>query len=189
MEQAPPEPAYDNIMIDIESMSLRTNALILSIGAVAFSLDDTGPHIGRSMLAVPSLRDQLIYSRHVDPSTQAWWADGERDDARVHWESNTNEMGLKHALLELVLACKGAKAIWANGIVFDIGVLEHAYQQVGLKPPWKYNMVRDARTIYKVFGTRRHYTPAEAILDGVPHHPISDCRGQIYGLWEAGLNT
>ena len=69
--------------------------------------------------------------------------------------------------------------IWANGTDFDVTILTHAYKTV-LKqsPPWKYNMVRDCRTIYKVFGG------VERPNGSVEHDAVEDCIFQAKSLAE-----
>lgn len=186
----PPIPEVPvHVMLDIESLSLRPDALILSIGAVTFTCKpNDGPAFGQEFLVVPDITHQLMQGRHVDPDTQKWWAQPENDTARQHWLNPPKYHVLHTALSELASFCRGAHTIWANGIVFDISVLEHAYRQIGLKVPWKYNAIRDARTVYDI--TKGVSGRPEFVEDPteVAHHPVSDCRIQVRRLWSAGYN-
>ena len=89
-------------------------------------------------------------------------------------EEAFNEQGripLRQALDELGLLIWHSKRIWANGLTFDMNILEHAYKSYGLALPWKYYVVRDARTVYGLCPGLNKY-PAS-------HHALEDCRRQI----------
>lgn len=182
---------YQEIMLDIESLSLQPDALVLSIGAQTFTCEScVGPAIGGDLLLVPSMTQQIIAGRHVDQGTQQWWAE-QPAEARLHWQAPLKENSVGEALVRLADFCKGADHIWANGICFDITVLEHLFRQNGVKVPWKYNAVRDARTVYDTgcIGSveKREYV-GPLSKDLVPHHPVHDCTQQIIRLWEAGYS-
>lgn len=178
-----------HVMIDIESLSLQPDALILSIGAVTFTCkSNDGPIFGQELLLVPSISEQLIAGRHVDQSTQDWWAGAQNDAARQHWLHPDKTISMYDALIQLRSFCRDAHTVWANGVVFDISVLEHAFRQKSIQVPWRYNIIRDARTVYDI--TKGVSGRPEFVEDPteVAHHPISDCRIQVRRLWSAGYN-
>jgi exodeoxyribonuclease VIII len=41
----------------------------------------------------------------------------------------------------------GINKIWAQGTMFDIGILEHLYKMIGKPVPWAYWQIRDSRTV------------------------------------------
>lgn len=181
-------PVPRDVMLDIESLSLRPNALVLSIGACKFTCaSDTGPIIGDRLLLVPDMTQQIIAGRHVDQETQKWWAQPENNEARIHWECPSKVHMMKVALVELSNFIQEASRVWANGICFDITVLEDLYRTNGLKVPWKYNVVRDARTFYDNNRAWR-IIPGGETESTLPHHPVDDCVSQIRRLWEAGFD-
>lgn len=49
-------------MLDIETLSTRPDAVVLSIGAVQFQLDEQ-PHFFESMVILPNLREQIALAR------------------------------------------------------------------------------------------------------------------------------
>lgn len=187
-EPQPPQP-MDDIMIDIESLSLQPDAVVLSIGAVKFSCQSTcEPRYGDRLLLVPNVLQQIAVGRHVDPKTQTWWA-GQPQAASAHWKNPGEDLFVQTALAALSRFTEGYQRIWANGICFDITVLEHLYRQFNLTAPWKYNAVRDARTVYDVgcYGaTVPRYLPDDESLTA--HHPVDDCISQIRRLWGAGYS-
>lgn len=184
-----------DIMVDIETMALTPDALILSIAAVSFeprSLQQ--PVNGEVRLLVPNFMDQVMLGRRIDPNTQKWWADAERAEAAAHWltpEPSTQQT-IRGALAELAsfVRLMQPQRIWANGAVFDIGILEHAYRSVGFSIPWKYSAIRDSRTIRQelpILDARVAPPTDQPQPVTVPHHPVSDCNVQINDLWLRGF--
>lgn len=173
-----------DIMIDIESLSLQPDALVLSIGACTFTCGTEYPTIGEKLLLVLDMTQQIIAGRHIDQGTQKWWAE-QPEAASAHWKTPGKVHPVNVALTELALFVRDAPRIWANGICFDITVLEHLYRQNGIKVPWKYNIVRDARTFYDNNRPWKQFT-SEGVL--IEHHPVDDCISQINRLWEAGFD-
>jgi hypothetical protein len=167
-------------MVDIETLSTHeTNAVVLSIGAVRFSLADK-PIIHSVGSWVLQLHPQFAAGREVLQSTVDWWAHPDRAEARKHWAEAKNIFSIPKALDELSEYI-GAMPVWANGACFDIGNLTSLYTLTGRKVPWAYNAVRDARTIYNACPL---YREKPGSWDEVAHHPTEDCLRQIWRLWE-----
>lgn len=183
--------ATKDVMLDIETLSLQSDALVLSIGAVKFnSVEQPASRplweCATSFLAVPSLLEQVLLGRHVDQGTQKWWAT-QPVQAQDHWcGPAVNSIKVYEALQGLAEYVSDADRVWANGIVFDIGILESLYRQFKMSIPWKYSSVRDARTFYDTHPSTRTWTGSE---DWIAHHPVGDCKHQIVRLWEHGYTS
>lgn len=154
-------------MIDIEGLGVGPDATILTIAAQSFDPLSQG-WFEQHYYARVTLESQD--NRSIDQSTIEWWATQDpqsRDEA-------FNEHGrvpLTQALEELGRLAWQHKRIWANGPTYDMNILEHAYKSQGMKIPWQFFNVRDARTVYSLW-------PA---LEKPPvsHHALEDCRRQI----------
>lgn len=172
------------IMLDIETLSTRNNALVLSIGAVKFDLTPEKPIFTEKKLWTPDIVGQLLI-RHVDPETQKWWTQQD-PEARLHWKAPTVERQpvgvVLNELGNFVCLPVVSTEIWANGIVFDFGILESLYAEYNRLPPWKYNAARDCRTVYALLPEVRERTEAARV--GTAHDPVYDCVEQIWKLWE-----
>lgn len=176
-----------DVMIDIETLGLDSHALVLSIGAIPFDcVGRDGPWFGDPFFAVPDMLEQILSGRTIERSTQLFWS-AQSEQASNHWRNPLRTLAVRSALAELSDFLKDAPRIWANGIVFDIGVLNDLYRQVGMTPPWKYNAVRDARTLYDIMPHQDGRLWVNPEADGVPHHPVTDCRVQIIRMWEHGF--
>lgn len=190
---AEPAPVFDDVMIDIETMSLHPhNALILSIGMIEF--DPSGTYrsvgdgaiadlkIGGKMLILPSLEEQLALGREVAASTQKFWRD-QSDDARRHWMT-PERCALSMALYSVRTFCAGKKRVWANGILFDLGNLVGLNAQVSGEPLWHYQAPRDMRDrVHDMPSTRIIPTGPTLDIPGVAHEPVYDCIVQAWQVW------
>ncbi len=187
-----PRPAFDHVMIDIETMSLHPhNALILSIGMIEF--DPTGNsgadpiadlRIGERKLLLPDLEAQLGLGREVSAITQKWWMD-QSPEARKHWAAtgNTREH-LSSVLYRIRSFCAGRDCVWAKGPQFDLSNLVGLNEQVSGEPLWHYQAPNDMRTfVGRTPATR--LVPIGGALDipGVPHEPVYDCISQAWQVW------
>ena len=134
-------------MIDLETLGLKHDAVILSIGAVRF--DSDGPIPGEELYIELDTESQPEH--RVDIDTLKWW---------MHQTSIGNPMPVHgkvkphHAcfqLFDFLGIVEKEDEIWANGINFDMPKLEHLITTQGCYLPWKYHQVRDLRTLSKLF--------------------------------------
>jgi hypothetical protein len=164
-----------DIMIDIETCGTGPEACILTIAAQCFD---------------PLVRHDFDSYRHyyarIDPGSQPgrrveqgtieWWAT-QPPEAQEEAFGENDRIPLTQALEELGRLIWQSKRFWSNGPTFDANILEHAYKEAGMALPWKFFMVRDARTIYSLVPSLNKY-PAS-------HHALEDCRRQILLLWDS----
>lgn len=171
------------VMLDIETASNHeTNALILSVGMVAFTLAPAAPMFESKNLWVPTLRHQLALGRGTSASTLEWWRQ-QSDSARAHWIDEENPIDLGEMVSSMILALKEYnRTIWAQGICFDIGNLSNLFSQMGYSAPWGYNAPRDSRTIQRTMPLQRSRPTSLPV--GTLHDPIYDCEQQIWSIWE-----
>lgn len=69
----------------------------------------------------------------------------------------------------------GGVEIWGNGVRFDIGLLEGAYDACGFVNPWKFYNERDVRTVV----ADAPHIKESTVFEGVPHNPIDDAKHHI----------
>lgn len=180
-----------DIMIDIESLSLDPRALVLSIGAVAFNLA-TG-EIRRELYVELDTRAQMRCKRHISVDTVRWWVkQAIENPGAAELFSDANKVDDQHALhLMDKFICEteadegGLNNIWALGPQFDMVALSTMYDDFGLIVPWRYNQIRDARTIRQLFREMGETLgPIETKFDGTRHNALADARYQTAELVE-----
>lgn len=170
----------NHVMIDIETLAVSTDAVILSIGAVLFNLTEP-VNPGKTFYAVLDQQSQLKYNRNIDPITVEWWS---FQDAAVRTElfHPTNPVGFVSALIDLDEFLDMPNLhVWTQGPHFDIAILQHAYESIDLVTPWHFSKVRDCRTITSLFPS--------SFFDSIPrpmaHNALADCHYQINKIQKA----
>lgn len=154
-QPTPPKDDPVHIMLDTETLGLDGNAIILSIGAVAFvSMDDTTTTWKTFDEFYTDINPET-YPGSVDISTIKWWMEQCHSGVPVPMAgilALPAALDMFHGwLLKVCDQNPKRLVIWANGTDFDIPKLTNAYKLCGAKVPWGYNSVRDARTIFKCY--------------------------------------
>lgn len=164
-----------DIMIDIETCGTGPEACILTIAAQCFD-----PLTRHDFEQYPSYYARVDPgsqpNRRVEDSTIEWWAT-QSQAAQEEAFGDSDRQPLAQCLQDLGRLIWHSKRFFANGPTFDANILEHAYKEAGMALPWKFYMVRDARTIYSLVPELQKY-PAS-------HHALEDCRRQILLLWDS----
>lgn len=167
---------YTDVMIDLETLGLRPDCPIVSIGAVQFNIDTGEVNNKAYYRRVEWINDQL--DRPLSRDTVKWWL--EQDPAaQAELTNREGAVKLKLALKQLEdFIPKGAR-IWANGATFDPIILDDAYQnQGGRVPPWGFRNVRDCRTIKDAAETTG-WDSRQFNMGGQFHNALDDCIFQI----------
>lgn len=169
-----------NAMIDIETLGTDPGAVIVSIGAVRFSVDGDGDGDGAA-----GIEDELFVSvdiescqdhgLEIDANTLAWWL-GQSAEARKQLSGGDD---LESALRELRAFVDDCDEVWANSPSFDLEILAEAYDRVGLSVPWQFWQERDYRTCRAVL----EWPDREQ--EGTAHDALDDARFQAKCLVEA----
>lgn len=176
-----------HLVYDIETLSLRENAVILSIGIVPvdFSKDfDYQDLIDNAFFVKLDARDQIErLGREKDEDTVNWWRQQDKETIRSQVKPQEDDVPLEAALNmagEYMLTVEGynrkSSWVWTRGAM-DAMVTEHACHQVGRAPLFPFWVVRDVRTAVDIIaGTDRGYCKVDAAMPDVQkHHPVHDC--------------
>ena len=133
------------MMIDLETMAVSPDAVVLTLGAVHFNPYGNG--YSDKLYLRFDLDDQDKLGREIDPNTLEWWA---KQDPKVMEEafSPDDRVPLVDAMDQFHKFAWGCTAFWAHGSLFDIAILENIYRQLVRTPPWQYWQIRDTRTIF-----------------------------------------
>lgn len=129
-----------HVMVDIETLDTTPTAVILSIGACTIV-----PWFPTEFYEELDVNTQ--YERTKSESTIAWWA-----TQTMPMPQGTTP--IKDALQSFgrwISSLRAEPIIWCKGTDFDTAILAHAYAQHKIPLPWKYNAVRDFRTVKKLF--------------------------------------
>lgn len=164
-----------NIMVDLETLGSTPGCVILSIGAVAFSLEP--PHLDEGFYVVLSTDDCMEHYLAQEPDTVAWW-DRQSEEARQvinQARDPKTSVPLKLGLEkfnEYLGNNPRQTALWGNGSDFDNAILAVAYRMAGMKPAWDHCNNRCYRTLKNLVRGPK----LERV--GTYHNALDDARSQ-----------
>jgi hypothetical protein len=177
-------------MIDIETLSTRTNAFILTIGAIRFNRNEKIYDINNKNL--PKFYYKIDKSSceklnfHIDSETKKWWTYQSKEAQHEVFYSEENRLPIKDILIKLVDFCKDCKTFWSHSPNFDYVILENAFRECNIDAPWKFWNLRDTRTMYDISGINlKKYRSSGG---GVEHHSLHDCYSQVLALQDSFNN-
>ena len=168
------------VMVDIETLSTQSNAVILSIGAIKFDRDGSLPDSPSEMdtFYVRVARESCeVLGMHVDPETVQWWNNQPAEVREEALENTSERLTIKDALTRFEAWIGKSELVWGHGDDFDCVILSSAFQSCGMKTPWKFWNTRDTRTLFDIAGVRNSDLPSNS-----KHHPIHDCYRQVAGV-------
>ena len=168
------------IMLDLETLSTQSDAVILTMGAIKFDPFTQTPSTGDFYLRI-NVDEQAALGRHIDDGTINWWGT-QPADVRDEALSDENRVTLDDFTNQLNKFLVGAGDIWCQGPVFDIVILESLYKQLGKPVPWQYWQIRDSRTLFGVHGDPR--VKGKAGL----HNALEDCKSQAGAVQQVYKN-
>lgn len=165
------------VMIDIETLGIENDAVILEVGAVAFTRDTQlkGPTFSGKV----DMKSQR--GRAIEADALEWWMAKEREERFRNLISHFpfGKMRLDNVIeclamfLRLHLAEDGE--VWVKGD-FDLRILSHVYKANQKEEPWKYYQSRELRTVLKL---------AKIENGATTHAALEDANRQVEQLWEA----
>ena len=144
--------------MDIETMSTRTNAVVLSIGICFFDdeREQTFDEIVESgvELFFDAEEQAEQKGRHIDPSTLEWWSQQGEKARRCFQPEVTISPRELHGLLEEKCNEQELSYNWVmkycrwftRGPHFDIAIMDSLFADYNVTAPWKFFKVRDIRT-------------------------------------------
>ena len=166
-----------HVMLDCETIGIKSTAVILTIGAVKFDPKGTGI-IDRLELR-PTMEDQEALGRTVDEGTLQWWST-QSESAQEEAFSDRDRIPFKEAMEKLYKFCWNQNNVWSHGASFDVVLMETCWQSLGMNEPWKFSTVRDTRTLFDITGV--------SLRDGgyvTTHKAVEDAARQAFIVQKA----
>lgn len=191
---------YMDIAVDIETLSCRSDAAIISLAAVPFNKSaDKLEQVyvdGKYYYEVVNATTCAMAGMHFDLATVEFWK-SQPDEAKQDFYTD-HAVSIRESLEGFVDYLEQLKQgrdvelrIWCQGAHFDEPILHNAIRNVlGIQPPWDYRGVRDARTYILEAVAERHPEEDDPYsllpkLDGVKHNALWDARQLAVNVWAA----
>lgn len=166
----------DHVMVDLETLSRRQNAAIVSIGAVRFTFEN-GLKDDDFLINVSPI-DCAKLGLHVDSETVKWWSEQPKE-IRQMWQKDPTPLVESLNRLNDFVGTDGKMFVWSHGSVFDMGILTSAYHACKIEKKWKYWQENDSRTIFNLLGVRNDKIRNE---EGGYHSALGDAKSQARTL-------
>ena len=165
-----------HIMLDLETLGLNPNSVILSVGAALFSLDGKIEALYHSRVTIQSCLEEGL---QIDGSTIEWWMSQKKENIDRLFAVKAKELSL--VLDEVYILVKQAapykRYVWSHGSNFDTVLYENACKKVGVPIWWDFRDVRDTRTLFDVANYK--YTAKGG------HDALDDAMNQAKAVCEA----
>lgn len=155
-------------MVDIETLGLDHDAVIVSVGAVAFGAGELGETFYRS-IDIESCQEAGLT---IDASTLNWWF--EQDETAQEQLAGGDDLGDVLAEFRGWFVREGFDEIWANSPSFDCTKLKFAGEQIGVDMPWQFYDERDYRTLSSL------QVAPNIEQDGTEHDALEDAKHQAH---------
>ena len=157
----------NNVMIDLETMSLAPNAALVSIGAVKMTAQgESCAAFYRSI----DLQSSVDAGLHIDPGTVMWWL---QQDAPARNSLAKQAHPLRDVLQEFAAWAGDQPVVWGNGAAADNVWLAEAYKVIGLPRPWTHKDDRCYRTFRAM-----HRDVADPPGNSEAHNALADAQWQ-----------
>jgi len=167
-----------DVMIDIETLGINPDSVVLTIGAIKFRKDEDLKSLDSYETFYVKI-DQNSCTEigcKVDPKTVDWW-NKQSVESRYEAIESDDRITIREALIKLSKWLKGDNIIWANSPSFDCVILENVYKKCKLDIPWKFWLIRDCRTLFDLTGITKNDLP-----NNHQHHALYDCYSQLTGV-------
>lgn len=163
-----------NLMLDIETLGLGSNALVVAIGAVFF--DPKTGNLGEEFYRVLDYQDQINLGRVPTLSTVKFWF-GQSEEARQVFlqDGVPTALALQDFHKFVTSNCPIDNVTpWGNGPSFDLTITESLMSDFKIAVPWRFWNVRCLRTFKDYI-----YNGKDLKREGIYHNAIDDCKQQI----------
>ncbi|MDU5685434.1 MAG: 3'-5' exoribonuclease [Kluyvera cryocrescens] len=185
---------YRHLMVDLETMGNKSNAPIVSIGAVFFN-PNTG-NTGAEFYTAVSLESSMLLGGVPDAGTIIWWLK-QSPEARsaIAIADTITLIDALELFSDFISENSDAGPdvqVWGNGASFDNVILRSSYDRANIECPWKFRNDRDVRTMTelgKAIGINPRY---DIPFDGDMHNALSDARHQVKyvsAIWQKLTNN
>lgn len=170
-----------HVMLDLETLSTSSNAVIISIAAVQFNIE-TGEIINKFHRNV-DIQSCLDIGMEIEANTIKWWMTQKNETFK---KLINNTVTIKKAInslrIEMIAIDRNKQNIivYANSPSFDCVIIKNACKKTKIEYPFNYRNEVCIRTLFRYFPeiVQKHK------FKGNKHNPIDDCINQINILTE-----
>lgn len=168
-----------HLMVDIECLSTRRNAVVTNVGLLRFN-----PHTQitqRETNVYLELESQGEHGRVVSPETINFWLKQDREAQKQITSTHRVKMDEFFDIFNDYTS--GISKIWAKSTNFDLEILKSLHDSFDKKWPVRYSKYTDVRSIYWL--NKKLKSPdIEMDEERVSHDALSDCQIQVIEIYK-----
>lgn len=172
-----------DIMIDVETLSTRVSTVVLSLGGIAFNMQDSidDPKTTSTYYEEFAIQEQIDRGCKVDEGTIRWWMNMKTSTKEILMNDARRKCDVKNALLRfsawVEMHDHEVKRIWSHGEAFDLAIVPELYAQYGIKCRLDYRKFRDTKTLFD-WGDKEEYAARLRPNGHTEHHALLDAINQ-----------
>jgi len=175
-----------SLSLDLETLGTSPGCAVISIGACFFD-EDNGKVVAK-LHHLLRIDEQLMFGMSVSQDTLEWW--GRQSKECKESTLGLNPCRVTEALESLNVMFKTfkAKRVWGHGSVFDVSILQKLYEKFNIEVPWRYQDVRDTRTLFDLASRVDPCFDCEYEYDTesmIPHVALTDSINQANNVHRA----
>lgn len=157
-----------HVMVDLETIGTRPDAVMLSIAGVVFDCE-YGEYEFYEKINIDSCLDEGLI---IEEDVIKWWS---QLPDEVFAEATSGTKPVKQVLQEFsdwMKTLPGIPLVYGNGADFDNAMLSYYFKRFGIEVPWKYTNNRCFRTMKGLFPKVKYVYPE------IAHDALSDAKAQ-----------
>lgn len=175
------------IMLDLETLGVSTNTMILTIAAVTFDSNNKETESnGQVFYARVDIDSYKKYGSNftLDASTLFWWINKAPQAAKNEAFCDIDRKSIETVMKAFSDWCSHNKVtkIWSNGASFDIPIVSYTMNLLNIEIPWKFWDIRDTRTLYDLANIKLKDVKYNNVNNLPDHHALGDCYKQLEGV-------
>lgn len=178
-----------HFVVDLETLGLRENAVVLSLGAVVFTFEHywTIEQLRQqSFYCKFNVDEQIALKREIDESTLEFWTKQDSETIEMNVKPSDKDVSLKEGLTQFSKFLKQCEYdwktsfLWSRGVAFDFPKIESLYECIEMRLPFNSKKQRDIWTYIDCLtgsndGQYILQNNYEGKRDLIKHHALSDC--------------
>lgn len=168
-----------HVMIDLETLDVRPEAVVLSIGIALFEPNDPSKAPIEGYYGVLDKGAQADVGRTVSQSTLDWWSQQSPQARTVLTAVQKPVTAVLKSVIKKI-EWDAVEGVWGNGASFDNAMLKSLFADFGMELPWMFYHDRCHRTVKALH--ERQFGRSNFPRQGTHHNALDDAMHQAREL-------
>ena len=160
-----------HLMVDLETLDVKTTSTILTLGAVRFDPFNNSPM--KELYLRVEIDSQDALGCTVSDDTLKWW---NQQDTSIMEEAfdPRDRIPIHEVINQFHALAWNCDQFWSHGATFDLMILQNIYDKLGRTYPWNSWQMRDTRTLFDLADPE--------MPQNAKHNALEDAKRQAIGV-------